>query len=79
MVKIFLICQTARQSLLFSGRMIMIPSTPASPPLQVVMAPHEQAEEFISSYRKLMQEDIDVNNFQKILEMKVRLSSPAGM
>lgn len=35
------------------------------------MAPHEQAEEFISSYRKLMQEDMDVNNFQKILEMKV--------
>ena len=35
------------------------------------MAPHEQAEEFISSYRKLMQEDTDINNFQKILEMKV--------
>lgn len=35
------------------------------------MAPHEQAEEFISSYRKLMQEDVDLNNFQKILEMKV--------
>ena len=39
--------------------------------VKVVMAPHEQAEEFISSYRKLMQEDNDVNNFQKILEMKV--------
>lgn len=39
---------------------------------QVVMAPHEQAEEFISSYRKLMQEDIDVNSFQRILEMKVK-------
>ena len=36
------------------------------------MAPHAQAEEFISSYTKLMQNDIDLNNFQKILEMKVR-------
>ena len=35
------------------------------------MAPHAQAEEFISSYTKLMQNDIDLNNFQKILEMKV--------
>ena len=40
--------------------------------LQVVMAPHQQAEEFISSYRKLLREDMDVNNFQKVLEMKVR-------
>ena len=39
--------------------------------LQVVMTPHEQAEAFVSSYRKLMQEDTDINNFQKILEMKV--------
>ena len=39
--------------------------------VKVVMAPHEQAEEFISSYRKLMQEDNDITNFQKILEMKV--------
>ena len=36
------------------------------------MAPHQQAEEFISSYRKLMQEDTDVTNFQKVLEMKVK-------
>ena len=36
------------------------------------MAPHEQAEEFISSYLKLMPEDLDVNNFQKVLEMKVQ-------
>ena len=35
------------------------------------MAPHEQAEEFVSSYRKLMKDDTDVNNFQRILEMKV--------
>ena len=35
------------------------------------MSPHEMAEEFVSSYRKLMQEDTDVNNFQKVLEMKV--------
>ena len=35
------------------------------------MAPHSQAEEFISSYTKLMQDDSDINNFQKVLEMKV--------
>ncbi len=35
------------------------------------MSPHEQAEEFISSYRKLMQGDSEVSNFQKVLEMKV--------
>ena len=40
-------------------------------PTQVVMSPHEQAEEFILSYRKLMQGDTDVNNFHKVLEMKV--------
>lgn len=38
--------------------------------VKVVMAPHQQAEEFISSYRKLMQGDTDVSNFQKVLEMK---------
>ena len=38
---------------------------------QVVMSPHAQAEEFISSYTKLMQDDSDINNFQKVLEMKV--------
>lgn len=41
---------------------------------QVVMVPHEQAEEFISSYLKLIPEDLDVNNFQKVLEMKVQLN-----
>ena len=40
--------------------------------LQVVMSPHAQAEEFISSYTKLMQDDSDINNFQKVLEMKVK-------
>ena len=35
------------------------------------MAPHEQAEAFISSYNKLMQGDADVSNFHKVLEMKV--------
>ncbi|XP_064392979.1 vacuolar protein sorting-associated protein 53 homolog [Halichondria panicea] len=38
--------------------------------IKVVMSPHEQAEEFISSYRKLMQGDTEVNNFHKVLEMK---------
>jgi len=36
------------------------------------MSPHEQAEEFIASYTKLMHEDTDISNFQKVLEMKVR-------
>ena len=35
------------------------------------MSPHEQAEEFIASYTKLMQGDTDTTNFQKVLEMKV--------
>ena len=35
------------------------------------MSPHEQAEEFIASYTKLMQGDMDTTNFQKVLEMKV--------
>lgn len=35
------------------------------------MSPHEQAEEFIASYTKLMHEDTDISNFQKVLEMKV--------
>ena len=35
------------------------------------MTPHEQAEEFVSSYRKLIHDDTDVINFQKVLEMKV--------
>ena len=41
------------------------------PFLQIVMSPHEQAEEFIASYTKLMHEDTDISNFQKVLEMKV--------
>ena len=40
-------------------------------PVQIVMSPHEQAEEFIASYTKLMQGDTDTTNFQKVLEMKV--------
>ena len=39
--------------------------------IKVVMAPHEHAEEFLSSYSKLMVGDTDVANFQKVLEMKV--------
>ena len=39
--------------------------------IKVVMAPHEHAEEFLSSYSKLMVGDTDVSNFQKVLEMKV--------
>ena len=41
--------------------------------IQVVMSPHEQAEEFISSYMKLMQGDAESSNFQKVLEMKVSI------
>jgi len=40
--------------------------------VKIVMSPHEQAEEFIASYTKLMHEDTDISNFQKVLEMKVR-------
>jgi hypothetical protein len=38
--------------------------------VKVVMSPHERAEEFLSSYNKLMQGDPDIANFQKVLEMK---------
>ena len=40
--------------------------------IKVVMSPHERAEEFLSSYSKLMQGDTDIANFQKVLEMKVQ-------
>ena len=43
--------------------------------IKVVMAPHEHAEEFLASYSKLMHGDSDVANFQKVLEMKVRIQS----
>ena len=46
-------------------------------PLQIVMAPHEQAEEFIASYTKLMHGDTDTTNFQKVLEMKVKHPPPS--
>ena len=41
---------------------------------QIVMSPHEQAEEFVDHYLCIMQGagDMDPGNFQKILEMKVR-------
>lgn len=35
------------------------------------MSPHEQAEEFVSHYLSIMSNDSDVNNFHKVLEMKV--------
>lgn len=38
--------------------------------LKVVMAPHEHAEDFVTSYTKLIQSDTDIGNFQKVLEMK---------
>ena len=41
---------------------------------QIVMSPHEQAEEFVDHYLCIMQGagDMDPGNFQRILEMKVR-------
>ena len=41
---------------------------------QMVMSPHDQAEEFISHYFSIMQRDTDVSSFQKILDMKVQYS-----
>lgn len=40
---------------------------------QIVMSPHEQAEEFVSHYLTIMQGDNETSTFQKILEMKVRM------
>ena len=39
--------------------------------LQIVMSPHEQAEEFVAHYLTIMQGEVDTSTFQKILEMKV--------
>lgn len=35
------------------------------------MTPHERAAEFVASYFKLTDEDLDITNFQRVLEMKV--------
>ena len=35
------------------------------------MTPHERAAEFVASYFKLTEDDLDITNFQRILEMKV--------
>ena len=38
---------------------------------QVVMSPHEQPQGFVDNYIRLLS-DSDINEFQKVLEMKVR-------
>ena len=38
--------------------------------LQVVMAPHENAESFVDNFMKLLPES-DITEFQKVLDMKV--------
>ena len=35
------------------------------------MTPHDRAAEFVASYFKLTEEDLDISNFQRVLEMKV--------
>jgi len=36
------------------------------------MIPHERATEFVAAYLKIMyMEDLDITNFQRVLEMKV--------
>ena len=35
------------------------------------MTPHERAAEFVASYFKLTEDDLDITNFQRVLEMKV--------
>jgi len=39
--------------------------------LQVVMTPHERAADFVASYLKITEQDSDISNFQRVLEMKV--------
>ena len=38
---------------------------------QVVMTPHNRAQEFVESYLKITEQDLDITNFQRVLEMKV--------
>ena len=38
---------------------------------QVVMTPHDRAQEFVESYLKIIEQDLDITNFQRVLEMKV--------
>ena len=38
------------------------------------MTPHERAAEFVASYFKLTEEDVDITNFQRVLEMKVSIT-----
>lgn len=35
------------------------------------MTPHERAADFVASYVKITEEDLDITNFQRVLEMKV--------
>ena len=35
------------------------------------MTPHERAADFVASYLKITDEDLDITNFQRVLEMKV--------
>ena len=38
------------------------------------MTPHERAAEFVASYFKLTADDVDITNFQRVLEMKVSIT-----
>lgn len=38
------------------------------------MTPHERAAEFVAAYLKITEEDLDITNFQRVLEMKVTTS-----
>lgn len=42
--------------------------------LKMVLAPHEPAESFVDHYAKLLPES-DAQEFQKVLDMKVRVSA----
>ena len=35
------------------------------------MTPHDRALEFVTSYLKITEDDLDITNFQRVLEMKV--------
>ena len=38
------------------------------------MAPHVRAAEFVAYYFKLTADDVDITNFQRVLEMKVSIT-----
>ncbi len=72
-------CMKLGSLVLTGSNDILYPSSSLPPPPtprtchQCAMSPHDHAEDFVLNYSKLMHGDTDITNFQKVLEMKVRV------